>query len=93
MNIIEPSKSAIFPDLEGCEVTYAKDQPEYNPLRTLTDGTTVISRWSPTPEQRAAIMAGEDLFLELVTFGGPLQPIRLSIGLSVDEAKLILGLA
>jgi hypothetical protein len=65
-------------------VTYAKDQPEYIPLpvaRLRGPEGCVLSRWSLTAEERARIAAGEDLFIEMWTFGGALQPVRPSIGL------------
>ncbi len=40
----------------------------------------MLSRWSPTPKQREAIAAGADIFLELMTFGTPLQPILMFVG-------------
>ena len=33
-----------------------------------------------TPEQRMAITQGADVYLELMTFHGPLQPIRMAVG-------------
>lgn len=92
MNCISPHDGPIFPELEGAEITFAKDQPEYRSLRTLTDHATVLTRWTPTADQRQAIMDGADLYLELLTFGGPLQPIRITVGMTVEEGKGILGL-
>ncbi len=94
MNCLHPHDGPIFEELQGIEITYAKDQEKdgYIPLRTITDHTTVISRWTPTCQQRLAIAQGEDLYLELKTYGGPLQPIRLTVGMTIDEAKTILGL-
>ena len=94
MNTIHPHDGPIFEELQGMEITYAKDQAKdgYIPLRTITDHTTVISRWHPTEQQRAAIAAGDDLYLELKTFGGPLQPIRLTVGMTLDQAKKVLRL-
>ena len=62
----------------------AKDQPQYRPLPVaLLPGMEgrMISRWTLTPEERAAIAAGEDLYLEQLTFGRPLQPILPTVGL------------
>src|ERR1700721_2317428 len=80
---ISPANAPVVKGLEAHEVVYAKNQPEYNPLRTLLSNTKegrVMSRWSPTPEQRPAIAEGENIFLELLTFGNPLQPILMSVG-------------
>ena len=79
---LNPRNGPVVDGLETQETVYAKDQPEYIPLRTLkADGSmgAVISRWSLTPEQRKAIADGADIFLELSTFHGPLQPTRMAI--------------
>ena len=79
---LSPRNGPVIDGLESKEVVYAKDQPEYIPLRTLkSDGSmgAVISRWTLTPEQRKAVADGADIFLELSTFHNPLQPIRMAI--------------
>jgi hypothetical protein len=79
---LSPKNGPVIDGLEAQEVVYAKDQPEYIPLRTLKSNGSmgaVISRWSLTPEQRKAVADGADIFLELSTFGNPLQPIRMAI--------------
>lgn len=74
---------------ESEEVVFAKDQPQYKPLRCLVDDSRgdrrVMSRWSPTNEQRKAIADGADIYLTLLTHGNPLQPILMQ----VDECPLI----
>jgi hypothetical protein len=78
-----PKDGPVFEGLESREVIYAKDQPEYMPLRTLvSDGhlRRVISRWTLTDDQRAAIGRGDDIFLMLLTHGNPLQPIQIALG-------------
>ena len=78
-----PKDGAVIPGLEAEEVIYAKDQPEYLPLRTITSPgprRKVTSRWTLTQAQRDAIMDGADIFLTLYTFSQPLQPISLAIG-------------
>lgn len=80
---LNPAAGPVVDGLEAHEVVYAKNQPEYNALRTLRSNTAegrVLSRWSPTAEQRQALAEGADIFLELLTFGNPLQPILMSVG-------------
>lgn len=80
---LSPADRPVVDGLEAQEVVYAKDQPEYIPLRTLRSNTAearVLSRWALTPEQREAVAAGADIYLELLTFGNPLQPILMSVG-------------
>lgn len=65
-------------------VTYAKDQPQYQPLpvaRLQGKEGRLISRWSLTDEERQRIAAGEDLYIEVLTFGEPLQPLLPTVGL------------
>lgn len=85
-DIIYPADNPVVAGLEKHEIVWGG--PAYNPLRTITSNNAerkVLSRWSPTPEQRAAIAGGADLYLELMTFGNPLQPIRLAVGMDVDK--------
>lgn len=67
--------------LEKFETVYAKDQPQYRPLRTLPgeNGNSAISRFHLTDEQRKAIAEGADIYLEIVHFKGPLAPSRLMV--------------
>jgi hypothetical protein len=67
--------------LEAFETVYAKDQPEYLPLRTLPaeSGMSAISRWHLNDEQRKAIAEGADILLEVTHFRGPLAPVRMMV--------------
>ena len=66
------------------EVVFAKDQPQYIPLPSLkfSDGL-VVTRWSLSWAERIHLILGGSLFLGVLTFNSPLQPIRMST--SVDE--------
>src|ERR1700719_4054431 len=78
-----PKNGPVFAGLEEREVLYAKDQPEYNPLRTLVSRDRerrVTSRWTLTDEQRKSVAEGADIFLTMLTFGEPLQPIQMAVG-------------
>lgn len=61
-------------------VTFAKDQPPYDPLPALVypDGT-VLTEWTFTEEERQRIARGENLRLWIWPFGRPLQPVSLEI--------------
>jgi hypothetical protein len=79
---LQPAQRPVIDGLEEHEVVYAKDQPEYLPLRSLRSNNRnvyVMSRWTLTPEQRKAVADGADIFLTLMTFGEPLQPILLAV--------------
>jgi hypothetical protein len=59
---------------------------EYNDLpAVVTPQGRVVSRWSPTEAERARILAGEDLYLTICTFGQRLQPVLLTVG-TIDWA-------
>lgn len=61
------------------EITFAEDQPEYIPLPALrfNDGL-VVTRWDLTIGERLRILFGGSIFLGLLTFNKPIQPIKLS---------------
>jgi hypothetical protein len=66
------------------EITFAKDQPQYIPLPALRfqDGL-VVTRWKMSWKERIQILFGSSVYLGLLTYNRPLQPIRIST--SVDE--------
>jgi hypothetical protein len=87
LTFIEPADRPVVEGLEAHEVVYAKNQPEYNPLRVIRSSDKscrVLSRWTLTPQQRAEVMGGADIYLELSTFKHPLQPVRMAVGDDVD---------
>jgi hypothetical protein len=72
------------------EVVFAANQPQYNPLRVVVSETRerrVLSRWTLTPEQRELVASGADIYLELMTFGEPLQPTRMALDPITEEIK------
>ena len=84
MNYLLPFNGPVVSGRESEEVVYAKDQPEYIPLRCLvTDRENTgraTSRWTLTEAQRQDVSEGADIFLTLLTFGSPLQPIQIQVG-------------
>ena len=60
-------------------VIFAKDQPEYNPLVANFDGRTVETKWQLSWKERIKILLTGNIYLSLLTFGQPLQPIRMSV--------------
>lgn len=92
LSFLQPKDGPVVAGEEASEVVYAKDQPEYIPLRTQKSEWReggVVSRWSPTEEQRKAIAEGKDIFLELLTFHQPLQPILMYIGDDSDGPAIL----
>jgi len=77
----------IAPRTGAEEITIAEDQLEYSPLVAAVyahaaygNAPFLLTRWTFTDEERAAIAAGEDLYLGVLTFGQPLQPLSLQVG-------------
>lgn len=97
ISVICPKDGPVLIGEEEREVVYAKNQPEYIPLRTLRGMNhegRVLSRWTPTEEQRKAIAEGKDIFLVLLTFHGPLAPSMMLIGddSNAQELRDLIGL-
>lgn len=76
-----------IPGHEADEVIIARDQPEYIPLPALGIELTLpgfgtvpglLTRWRPSDEERAALANGADVWIETMTFGQPMQPVRIS---------------
>ena len=61
-------------DQQNC--TFAENQPEYLPLpaHKKPDGT-VISCWELSPEERKRVAETGVIYLAVLTFGRPLQPL------------------
>ena len=80
-DILAPYDGPVVKGLEQFEKTYAKDQPQFRPLRTLPGrkGESAIARFSLTDVQRKAIAEGADLYLEILHFRGPLAPSLLMV--------------
>ena len=79
---LQPADRPVIDGLEEHELIMAKKQKQYRPLRCLpsndSDGYR-MSRWTLTTEQREAVAAGADIFLELMTFNHPMNPIRIAV--------------
>lgn len=63
-------------EFQGCNVTFAKDQPEYQPLPAFKDEKgNVTTCWEFTTEELAIIAKTGKLYISISTFNQPLQPI------------------
>jgi len=64
---------------DGCNVTYAENQPEYLPLPALkmADGE-IATCWKPSFRERLKILFSGRIWLYVLTFNKPLQPIKIS---------------
>lgn len=64
-------------------VIFAKDQPEYEPLPAYKKPNDpqglVVVKFELSPEEMGAIFESGTIYLSMLTFNQPLQPIRLSV--------------
>jgi len=81
----------IRPKLVAPQVTIAEDQDRYKPVTAALvnhDGygqlhgrpNTVVLAFQVNEEERQLLVRGEPLYLSLLTFGAPMQPVILSVG-------------
>lgn len=76
----------ISPDTGAPELMIATDQHEYMELAaaryidTELQTPILLTRWTFTDEERLAIAEGEDLFIGVLTFGHPMQPLQVMVG-------------
>ncbi len=69
--------------------TYAEDQPEYLPLpaHRQPDGT-VTTRWRLSFKEWLQLLWTGDLWLQVLTYNHPLQPVKLSTTCPLTEANV-----
>lgn len=71
----------IVPGFDIDTVTYAKDQPEYIPLpawRSPDDPSgLIVTRWKLSWKERFLVAFGGSLWVSILTFHKPLQPLKL----------------
>jgi hypothetical protein len=61
-------------------ITFAKDQPEYIPLPMWKGSNGErVSRWKLTWKERFTIFFGGSLWLSVLTYNRPLQPVKLDV--------------
>jgi len=73
--------SPVVVGFEDLEVVYAKDQPQYIPLPALPidNGNGLVTHWRLDWRERLRALFFGDLYLRVLTFKQPLQPISLSL--------------
>lgn len=79
MRPLSPVAFEIAQTLGIREIIFAKDQPQYIALPALKfDDGLVVTRWSLSPWERLKVLFGGSVYLGLLKFNNPLQPIRIS---------------
>lgn len=80
MEIVDPR---VHPSLvpEGSKaIVIAEHQDEYRDLPSIrTPNGQVITRWSLSDEERAAIVRGEDIYVTLLSHGA-IKPLFVTVG-------------
>lgn len=90
MDIVDPRVDPVLVPAGSRAVVIAEHQEEYRDLpsiRTppvfvddhLVQPPQVITRWSLSPEERAAILRGEDIYVTLLS-GGEINPFFVTVG-------------
>lgn len=65
---------------DECNVIFAEDQKEYNPLPAhKSDQGIVTSCWKMTWKERVKVFFVGKVYLQLFTFNSPLQPQRIVV--------------
>jgi hypothetical protein len=78
--------SPVAPGLALPEITFAKDQPEYNPLPAYrSEDGLVVTRWKLTWRERLDILLRGNLWLSVLTYNRPLQPVKLDTKFPLDS--------
>jgi len=66
-------------EFEGANVVYAENQEEYQSLPAFKDDDgTVVTCWELSPEEIKQISETGKLWLSVMSFNKPLQPVLLS---------------
>lgn len=80
MEIVDPRVNpALVPDGSRA-IVIAEHQAEYRDLPSIrTPDGQVITRWTLTDEERAAILRGEDIYVTLISQGS-INPFFVTVG-------------
>lgn len=65
---------------EQQNVVFAKDQPEYLPLPAHISSEGIVTTcWELTPDEREVFLKTGVIYLRVLTFNEPLQPVVLTV--------------
>jgi hypothetical protein len=80
MKIVDPRVDPSLVPPFSKPIVIAEHQDEYRDLPSIrTPGGQVITRWEFTAQERAAIAAGEDLYITILS-RGMINPLLASVG-------------
>lgn len=67
---------------DGVNAVYGKDQPEYQPLPAQRRGNPhtgeILTCWELSEEEKKRVAETGRVYLSMLTFGRPLQPVLIS---------------
>lgn len=67
---------------KGCNIVYGATQKEYQPLpaerRGMVETGEILTCWELDPEELEIVKKTGKVWLSVLTFGQPLQPVLLS---------------
>jgi len=76
-----PVTPVLADEFQPDEVLLGADQPQYSPLPALrSQGGVIMSRWTLSDAERKAVAEGADIYLSVLTFNMPPQPVYLEAG-------------
>ena len=85
----------IIPGEKLPTTVYAENQPEYKPLPVFKDSDgAVLSRWKLSWRERLRVLFSGNIYLWVLTFNCPLQPVMLQIEkprMTNDEESAAIG--
>lgn len=67
---------------DGANVVYGANQPEYKPLpaeRRPGHSGEIVTCWELSPDELKQIQETGKIWVSLLTFGKPLQPVLVSV--------------
>jgi len=72
-----------------CNAVYAKNQPEYLPLPSHKSiNGRVTSCWGLNIKERLIVLFTGKIFLQVLTFNNPLQPLKISVDNPISDNEL-----
>jgi len=69
-----------------CNCVYAEHQPEYLPLPAHKDEEGIVtSCWRPSFIERLKILVFGRIYLQVLTFNKPLQPLKMAVNNPIKD--------
>lgn len=76
-------------EFPGVNVVFAKDQPEYIPLPAYKvpgdPKGAIVTKWKLSPEELNKVQETGEIYLSMLTFNQPLQPVLLTVDLPTEK--------